>query len=336
MDHAQVNITNGGGGRPIMAAHARYPSTTDQGAPYVDEIMNMAMVNSSMQRDGSLQYYAVNCNLHFCVKTYNSSATNGRLTESTLDTWRIPGNASVPNMTSLRFVVPPLGKHIIRASNFTIDNYIASFLGSWLSSRLIFSNSHAKFESASADFKGPTNNVLGAYQQKSSTPLESGGYGNHDVFNMMLRSSPEQRFGKLAESLTAYMRSVSAQEVPYEIYNATIPNDGPVQGISYELQAHIQIQWEWLSFPAAMLVLTFLFFLLIVVQSARSSVPVWKSSPLALLFHGLKLSSIEPSRLVTDIGGMEQRARGLKVKLIHSPSGFALQEEEFRRGVEEC
>jgi hypothetical protein len=42
---------------------------------------------------------------------------------------------------------------------------------------------------------------------------------------------------------------------------------------------------------------------------------VWKSSPLALLFHGLSGVSENQERRAMEIGEMEKRAREIKVRL---------------------
>jgi hypothetical protein len=53
----------------------------------------------------------------------------------------------------------------------------------------------------------------------------------------------------------------------------------------------------------------------VVWQVALNGVPVWKSSPLALLFHGLGGVSVDQGRSELEIGEMEKRARGMKVRL---------------------
>lgn len=44
--------------------------------------------------------------------------------------------------------------------------------------------------------------------------------------------------------------------------------------------------WAWITLPAVLTALTLLVLAATVVATARDQLPVWKSSPLTLLFHG--------------------------------------------------
>jgi hypothetical protein len=116
--------------------------------------------------------------------------------------------------------------------------------------------------------------------------------------------------------MTTYFRSINNREVTsYFFSGLNIADDGPFMGTAYELQAYIAIRWIWLAFPASLLVLTLLFLVFIVAQSAESGVAVWKSSPLVLLFHGLNTSSVEQVHGVIEIADMEDHARTMEVSL---------------------
>jgi hypothetical protein len=62
-------------------------------------------------------------------------------------------------------------------------------------------------------------------------------------------------------------------------------------------------------------------------QSANEGVAVWKSSPLALLFHGVHLRSLEV-REPMDVAGMESRAKKIRVQLRRGEGGVKLEECE--------
>lgn len=92
----------------------------------------------------------------------------------------------------------------------------------------------------------------------------------------------------------------------------------PVKGDAWHTETCSSVQWPWLAYPAALLVLTFVFLLATIVQSAcYSRKRIWKSSPLALLFHGLDTDMREKFRFVDRTEEMEQTAKGLPVRLSH-------------------
>ena len=90
----------------------------------------------------------------------------------------------------------------------------------------------------------------------------------------------------------------------------------PFRGDAWHTQICISVKWPWLAYPAALLALTIVFLLATIVQSAcHSRNQIWKSSPLALLFHGLDNDLREKFHVVDRTEEMEQTAKGLSVKL---------------------
>lgn len=71
-----------------------------------------------------------------------------------------------------------------------------------------------------------------------------------------------------------------------------------------------------------------LFFTLVIIESAKSDVAIWKSSPLALVFHGLNASSVEQLRGTTELAEMDARARQIEVRLRDTGSGVMLEDEK--------
>jgi hypothetical protein len=81
--------------------------------------------------------------------------------------------------------------------------------------------------------------------------------------------------------------------------------------------AYVAIRWGWLAYPAVLLALTQIFFILVVAQSAINHTAVWKSSPLALLFHGLSGLYVQQEQRydAMDLREMDETAKVIKVKL---------------------
>lgn len=91
-------------------------------------------------------------------------------------------------------------------------------------------------------------------------------------------------FQNISQSITTYMR---------ERGNAN--HSEPVRGIVLHGQTCLEVRWGWLALPAALVVLTLLFFIAMIIQTRPTGnrAQIWKSSPLALMYHGkLRLRSI--------------------------------------------
>jgi hypothetical protein len=151
------------------------------------------------------------------------------------------------------------------------------------------------------------------------TGLDEVCYGRahpNDLVNLFLARDPRDILDGLAKTLTTYIRSFDNGDLKAGYHRQfNITDEDSVIGTSYELQAYIAIRWGWLAFSASLVTLTLLFFILVVWQSTLTGVPVWKSSPLALLFHGLSGMSVETERRAMEIVEMEKRAREMKVRL---------------------
>lgn len=63
----------------------------------------------------------------------------------------------------------------------------------------------------------------------------------------------------------------------------------PAKGIVLDSAACVAVQWPFLSFPATIVLLTLVFFttMLMETRPTHARPHIWKSFPLALLYHGL-------------------------------------------------
>lgn len=121
--------------------------------------------------------------------------------------------------------------------------------------------------------------------------------------------------GNLSTDLEAMVASMTnrVRQGP----NSTIHN-----GTAWTRETYIRVNWLWFIFPCGLVLLVTCFFVAAVVSSAQGSRSVWKSSSLALLFHGLwgwldgvNLSSSQKTST------MHQTAKALRVQLAASKEG---------------
>ncbi|KAK5109052.1 hypothetical protein LTR62_007600 [Meristemomyces frigidus] len=94
-----------------------------------------------------------------------------------------------------------------------------------------------------------------------------------------------QMLDSVANTITTMLRNQGAAD-QFDSEPST------VLGTVWGHEAFIQVRWLWLILPRAVIVLGVVFVIATIVQRARSGFPTWKSSVLALMFHGLDDVSI--------------------------------------------
>lgn len=91
------------------------------------------------------------------------------------------------------------------------------------------------------------------------------------------------------------------------------PIDNMVHGQAHEVQAYLYVRWGWIALPAGLYAATLVLLLSTIVLTARSRVPVWKTSVYPLLRARVERADGRELELATEL------ARG-KVRLSSEPS----------------
>lgn len=125
-------------------------------------------------------------------------------------------------------------------------------------------------------------------------------------------------FQNISDSITSFFRQNSLSK-----YN------DPAKGVVMHDRTCLSVQWAWLAFPSILVLLTLIFFVAIIIDTRPmgNRAPIWKSSPLALAFHGLELPNRHETG-VGDIEGMEALAKDMVVRLGTTEKGLKLVESE--------
>lgn len=281
------------------------------------------------------EYGAASCTLYPCVRTYEAVVSNGRLTEtlvSTSNTWTtylddyvgfalamidveclsngqqtslaevgftfdgstdwLPGNLDEgymngPNETILYNSI--LDRGCLYQFGIAVNFSVQSFLGS------VFSGSVWE------DLYG---NIYGDLIQQM-------------IYNMgnVSFESVNSTFANISEAMTQHMRQ-----------NGMVNFSAPAVGQVHHSATCVQVRWWWLALPAIMVCLTLVFFVFVLLSTrpdynARNKTS-WKSSPLALLFHGLDQDVLSNEQVRGDLTRKEEMdaiAKSLVVRL--SPTG---------------
>jgi hypothetical protein len=120
--------------------------------------------------------------------------------------------------------------------------------------------------------------------------------------------SMNSTFANISDAMTIYLRQ-----------NGHINYSTPASGVVMHTQTCLGVRWVWLIFPAALVTLTLVFFVLMVISTRPTGdrAKIWKSSPLALIFHGLEHqpSTYREKYDLNDIKGMEGLAKEKVVTL---------------------
>ena len=87
----------------------------------------------------------------------------------------------------------------------------------------------------------------------------------------------EQLFQNITELVTNHMRQSGVADF-----------SEPARGVARQDKPCIAVRWAWLTYPASLVLLTLWFFTWVALEprTAGNRPAIWKSSPLALLYHG--------------------------------------------------
>jgi len=102
---------------------------------------------------------------------------------------------------------------------------------------------------------------------------------------------------EVATSFSTYLRSLPA------------PNNRAV-GTAWKMETFIHVRWGWLILPILVVLMGVVFLLSAIIRTRRLA--VWKSSILAILFHGL---GDHPKRPAQGLVEMDDAAKDIRVRL---------------------
>ena len=93
-----------------------------------------------------------------------------------------------------------------------------------------------------------------------------------------------------------------------------------VAGQAGHVEFYVHVSWPWITLPAFLVIAGTIFLILAMYETERLGASIWKTSELALLFHGLEESDHELNNLLRS-SEMEHTASSTKVKVAKTSSG---------------
>ena len=115
-----------------------------------------------------------------------------------------------------------------------------------------------------------------------------------------------ETFKNAAISMTNHLRQTS--------------NSTSVKGAVIEPVVYVRVNWPWLVYPAALWTLAGVVIAVTISVSHRKDRLVWKSSALALLFHGFR-GGDDQEMCVRDGKTMESLATSMRARVVEDENG---------------
>ncbi|KAE9370138.1 hypothetical protein N431DRAFT_442007 [Stipitochalara longipes BDJ] len=283
---------------------------------------------------------AASCSMFPCVRTYSASIENGNLTEQVVSNWSDLGQSTTTynaanvacmsaedrrNATEAGYIIEPDTEWL--AYKTSIGAYGEGWTGEASNSVIkgIISE-QCLYEIGIIATNGLdlwSASFFNGEETKGSAKDWPTGPSVVDLFYQSLSESAslatiDHIFGNIADSLTVHMRQ-NGDHV--QSVNAS----NPAMGSVIRSDTCVRVHWGWLSYPIVMALLTFVFFVSIILGSRhRNGGLGWKSSPLALVYHGLDetiLDQYEHKRL-DNIEAMVEASKQLQVQLTRTIKGW--------------
>lgn len=88
-----------------------------------------------------------------------------------------------------------------------------------------------------------------------------------------------------------------------------------VPGTVWGQKVFVRVRWAWFSLPILLNFVAILFLALTAYATRRQHLPLWKSSTLAMLYHGLAEGLVDPNRGYENASDMDSDAKGVHVRL---------------------
>lgn len=229
---------------------------------------------------------AAECILHFCVKTFSTSMVAGIFTENVTSVWPMPNDlilntpnfyigdwpaATAPSDFNITEVVlKPPGQD----ESFRVDTFTFFWFKRWMTQMISWEigglAQFAHFEGSSGDLStdGSTGDLSRAMHERLKE--------HEDCVGGPVKAIMD----RFANAFTAAIRTKATKNLM-------------VDGTALGVETFVKARWGWAILPITLVGLTCLFMMATLALTIKHKVPVWKSSALATLAHGLDEASGE-------------------------------------------
>jgi Protein of unknown function (DUF3176) len=303
-------------------------------------MMDMDDCKNSFTLQGC-RVWAARCSLSPCMKSYSASINDGILGEqelSSIPLQTLPAAAGSAyfSIFANSTVVDGQMRDCEPTNEPTERNTLRMAEGvTWLSQEYFKNVSSAPyyppecaFTLASGSTDGLATSLFGTYNNQNITKIQDDYNGNPWMLQLFNNGTGtpealEAAIKGLANAVTAAIRNGGDQV-----------NSAPATGTVMVLQTCISVRWAWLVLPASLLVLATFFLVATIMQTSADTMGKgWKSSPLALLFHGFCSETVESVGSVDRSSEMEATARKMRAQLKWEKNGWKFSEASSTKAV---
>ncbi|KAJ5716203.1 hypothetical protein N7493_008114 [Penicillium malachiteum] len=260
--------------------------------------------NASNPTEGVIFKNATQCAFSYCIQEYNVSVTNGKVAieKSSPDLGKTYEYTSIYNTTETCW--RPSHSPSDTVLKYTMLGDDALYLNA---TEFVFCGNRGI---ESLPFIGSTT-MSWSMDSGSSTwtsGLASGG--------LVPVASSNENFDRISElGLGVVAPRVAESLTKTNLQGSNITN---IPGMVYTNELIVRVQWPWMILPTLLVVLGIMFFAYTMYASRQKI--FWKSSMLALLFHGLDDETNVNRDECTTVSMMEKLAEGMHVQLQASQS----------------
>ncbi|KAI4160603.1 MAG: hypothetical protein LQ342_005624 [Letrouitia transgressa] len=293
-------------------------------------------------------YGAASCTMRFCVRTYNATISTGVFQEDMIDHTNFYGPGSFDgegwmSMIDTRCISPQETEKFRSEGyqiptdlkwlpyNMTFDPRVkpssgASFPQSMVERQCIYSIDYILDRSLwwtyLRSFFNGTVTAWRSFENDADVVDYRGPQNLQAIYNFgnVTFNDINQTFQNISNSVTNYLRQ-----------GGNLYHGEPAIGQEWHNRTCIEVRWAWLAFPTVAVFLTLLFFVATVIYTRPTGnrPQIWKSSPLALLYHGLEQQPDVPG--VERLAEMEHAAKGTLVRLKSTQTGVKLVVEKSEK-----
>ena len=292
---------------------------------------------------------AASCSLYPCIRSYTATVNESKLQETLISTsaeFAWDGSKMSSNSVNVACLTPETRQNLISIGyNITGTTEWIGYYGPG-----ILGNTTAEDPASNASVPNitvpaecqyliytPTQMSLGLFMASffnGTVTAQPGGYvyvTNGPVqlnrfFNVARMSfdSVSAIFSNISDSMTAYIRQSDNTAGKTGI---GVLDDGlavPAPGNVFQTETCISVRWGYITFPIALVLLTTIFFIAVILETSHHyEAHAWKSSALALLFHGLDPETRDPhGGEMASVKEMETAAKGMRVRLRRGGRGW--------------
>jgi hypothetical protein len=200
------------------------------------------------------------CALYFCVNSYNTTVLNGIANSTIVSSWTsnngtptVGGALGPSGMQGTQDAVFHRPLHDVNGNHtYTIPAGTLANLKAWLNVTL----------------QGTMNTTFSIF--------DGAIWANDEVQVLNETTDWDGLMKSVAMGMTTYLRS------------SGLPGLGSVEGIAHKTVTYVHVQWVWMALPCSLVGLSIIFLAATMLKNESKNALAWKSSSLALLFHGLE------------------------------------------------